>query len=262
MKQTSINDRYKVHTLPALKDNYMYILTDYFLKFGIAVDPVEPEKVLEILAKEELELRAVITTHHHFDHAGGNKQISEMIKNISIYGGDDRIDSLTKKVCHNEIIQIGDLLFKCLHTPCHTSGHVCYYIEGDASHEPICFTGDTLFISGCGRFFEGSAKDMLQSLNILSALPLNTKIFCGHEYTLNNLKFSLSVEPNNEEALQKLKIVEEKLKRHEPTVPSTIGEELKYNPFLRLDKKSVQLYTNEDNPTAVMAALRKLKDNF
>ncbi|GFU24704.1 hydroxyacylglutathione hydrolase, mitochondrial [Nephila pilipes] len=240
----------------------MYILTDNYLKFGIAVDPVEPEKILHVLEKEEIELKAVITTHHHLDHAGGNKRISEMVKNLSIYGGDERIESLTEKVCHSETIVIENLLIKCLHTPCHTSGHVCYFIAGDTSREPICFTGDTLFIGGCGRFFEGSAKDMLQSLDILSTLPSNTKFYCGHEYTLNNLKFALSVEPNNEATLQKLEVVEEKLKRNQPTVPSTIGEELKYNPFLRLDKNTVQLHTNEVTPEAVLAVLRKLKDNF
>ncbi|GIY60263.1 hydroxyacylglutathione hydrolase, mitochondrial [Caerostris darwini] len=240
----------------------MYLLTDKFLKFGIAVDPVEPEKIMKTLAMEELELRAVITTHHHYDHAGGNKLISEMKKNLTIYGGDERIEALTNKISHNEILKIGDIVIRCLHTPCHTSGHVCYFIDCETIPEPICFTGDTLFIGGCGRFFEGSANDMLQSLNILSALPLSTKIYCGHEYSLNNLKYALSIEPDNEEALNKFKEIQEKLKKSEPSVPSKLGEELSYNPFLRLDKKAIQLRTNKVDPVSVMAALRELKDNF
>ncbi|CAL1276815.1 unnamed protein product [Larinioides sclopetarius] len=259
---THTNNRYRVHIIPALKDNYMYLLTDKVLNFGVAVDPVEPKKILDILAAEGLELKAVITTHHHLDHAGGNEQISEIVKNITIYGGDERIESLTEKVSHNQTFKIGDLVFKCLHTPCHTSGHVCYFIDGDSYREPICFSGDTLFVAGCGRFFEGSAKDMSHSLSLLSTLPLNTKVYCGHEYSVNNLKYALSVEPDNKAAIKKLEEIQEKLKRNEPSVPSTIGEELSYNPFLRVDKKSLQLHTNESNPVAVMAALRKLKDNF
>ncbi|XP_055936464.1 hydroxyacylglutathione hydrolase, mitochondrial-like [Argiope bruennichi] len=259
---TQRSDRYRVHIIPALKDNYMYLLTDKFLNFGIAIDPVEPKKILDTLAAEGAELKAVITTHHHFDHAGGNKQISEVVENLTIYGGDERIESLTEKVYHNQTFKIGDLVFRCLHTPCHTSGHVCYFLEGDSFREPICFTGDTLFIAGCGRFFEGSARDMYKSLSILSTLPLNTKIYCGHEYSVNNLKYALTVEPDNKATVEKLKEIEAKLIRNHPSVPSTIGEELSYNPFLRVDKKSVQLYTNETDPVAVMAILRKLKDNF
>lgn len=257
----SSGNRYKVLSVPALKDNYMYLLIDNYLNFGIAVDPVEPEKVMKVIRSENVDLKAVLTTHHHFDHAGGNVAISQMVKNLPIYGGDERIDALTHKVSHEEAVKLGDLVVKCLHTPCHTSGHLCYLIE-DTNSDPICFTGDTLFVGGCGRFFEGSAADMLKSLKLLSALSLNTKIYCGHEYTINNLKFALSVEPDNKEALYKLKMVEERLQKNEPSVPSTIGEELRYNPFLRTDKKSLQLLTKKTDPVDVMAALRKLKDDF
>lgn len=254
-------NRYRVHVIPALKDNYMYLLTDKFLNIGIAIDPVEPEKVMKIVNSVKVDLKAVLTTHHHFDHAGGNVVISQMIKNLPIYGGDDRIDAITQKVSHEETVKLGDLVVKCLHTPCHTSGHLCYFIE-ETNSDPVCFTADTLFVGGCGRFFEGSAADMLKSLTLLATLPLNTKIYCGHEYTINNLKFALSVEPDNKEALKKLKMIEEKLKKNEPSVPSTIGEELLYNPFLRTDNKSIQLFTKKTDPVDVMAALRKLKDDF
>lgn len=255
----NVNDRYKVHIVPALKDNYMYLLVDGAKKSAIAVDPVEHDKILDFVKKENLLLNAVLTTHHHFDHAGGNALLCEKVKDIPVYGGDDRIEALTIKLSHNELFQIGDIAIRCLHTPCHTSGHVCYFME---ISEPICFTGDTLFVAGCGRFFEGSAEQMFKSLNILQALPLKTKIFCGHEYTLSNLKFAHHVEPSNNVVRNKIKTSEEKLKRHEPTVPSTIEDELSFNPFLRVHEKSIQDFTQQVNPVAVIKTLRDLKDNF
>ncbi|XP_035206414.1 hydroxyacylglutathione hydrolase, mitochondrial-like [Stegodyphus dumicola] len=255
-----VNERCEVRVLNALKDNYMYILMDKDLKIAAAVDPVEPAKILNTIKEENVELKAVLTTHHHFDHAGGNKVIHDVLPDIPIYGGDDRIDSLTKKLSHNEEFKIGPILIKCLLTPCHTSGHVCYFIDLD--NEPICFTGDTLFIAGCGRFFEGSASQMLHSLQLLAALPKCTRVYCGHEYTLSNLKFSLAVEPDNTATVNKMKTVEEKLAKYEPSVPSTIGEELSYNPFLRVDQEQLHIYTKKTDPVDVMRVLRDLKDNF
>lgn len=255
--QTS--SRYKVLTISALTDNYMYLLIDKIEKCAFAVDPVEPDKILKCAEKEDVQLKAVLTTHHHFDHAGGNAIISSMIKNIPIFGGDDRIDALNRKLSHNEVFQIDKTNIKCLHTPCHTSGHVCYFIQSD---EPICFTGDTLFIAGCGRFFEGSAEQMHKSLNILSKLPLNTRIYCGHEYTLSNLKFALTVEPNNAAILKRLKSAEESLKNMQPTVPSTIKDELSFNPFLRVHEEAIKIFTEQTEPAAVIKRLRELKNNF
>lgn len=253
------SSRYKVRTISALTDNYMYLLIDKFEKCAFAVDPVEPDKILKCAEKEGVQIKAVLTTHHHFDHAGGNATISSMIKNIPIFGGDDRIEALNRKLSHNEVFQIYKTNIQCLHTPCHTSGHVCYFIQSD---EPICFTGDTLFIAGCGRFFEGSAEQMYKSLSILSNLPMNTRIYCGHEYTLSNLKFALTVEPNNAAILKRLKSAEESLKNMEPTVPSTITDELSFNPFLRVHEKAIQNFTQQTEPAAVIKRLRELKNNF
>lgn len=250
---------YKVNIIPALNDNYMYLLIDTTQKFAIAIDPVEPKKIFDCLDKENVSLKAVLTTHHHLDHAGGNELLLETIKNIPIYGGDDRIEALTDKLSPNETFKIENISIKCLHTPCHTSGHVCYFIDSD---DPICFTGDTLFVGGCGRFFEGSAEDMFKSLNILRSLPLHTQLYCGHEYTLSNLKFALHVEPDNNAIVKRIKSAEECLKRNDPTVPSTIDDELSFNPFLRADIKSVQKITQQSDPVAVIKVLRELKDNF
>lgn len=253
------SSRLKVRIIPALEDNYMYLLIDSTLKSAIAIDPVEPEKIFKCMRTENVSLKAVLTTHHHLDHAGGNARVIEKIKDIPIYGGDDRIEALTSKLSHNEMFQVDKTVIQCLHTPCHTSGHVCYFIK---SNEPICFTGDTLFIGGCGRFFEGSAEQMHRSLGILSQLPLNTQIYCGHEYTISNLKFALSVEPNNEAILKKLKNVEESVKKNEPTVPSTIKDELSFNPFLRTQEKTIKEFTQENEPVSIIKKLRELKDNF
>lgn len=253
------SSRYKVRTIPALSDNYMYLLIDKIEKCALAVDPVEPDKILKSAEMEDVQLKAILTTHHHFDHAGGNAAISSKLQNIPIFGGDDRIEALTKKLFHNEVFQVNKINIQCLHTPCHTSGHVCYFIQSD---EPICFTGDTLFIAGCGRFFEGSAEQMHKSLSILSNLPLNTRIYCGHEYTLSNLKFALTVEPNNAAILKRLKSAEESLKNMEPTVPSTIKDELSFNPFLRVHEEAVKKFTKQTEPAAVIKSLRELKNNF
>lgn len=253
------NRRYKVHTLTALTDNYMYVLIDKIQKCAIAVDPVEPKKILKCAETEGVQLKAVLTTHHHLDHAGGNSAISNIISNLPIFGGDERIEALTTKLAHNEVFQVGNIKIQCLHTPCHTSGHVCYFIEDD---EPICFTGDTLFIAGCGRFFEGSAEQMYKSLSILSNLPLNTKIYCGHEYTISNLKFALSIEPNNDAISKRLKSAEESLRNMKPTVPSTIKDELSFNPFLRTHVETIKEVTQQTEPAAVIKQLREMKNNF
>lgn len=255
------NHNYKLSIIPALEDNYMYVLIDKLTNIAVAVDPVEPDFIFDIIQRENGTLTSVLTTHHHFDHAGGNEEICNKIKNLSVYGADDRIDCLTDKLSHNESFKIGSFTIKCLLTPCHTSGHACYYIE-IPDNSPICFTGDTLFVGGCGKFFEGTAEEMYNSLNILSKLPGNTKIYCGHEYTLNNLKFATTVEPQNAAAKEKLELVKKFREASQPTVPSTINDELSYNPFLRAHEASVKAYTQQKHPIAVIEALRKLKDNF
>lgn len=259
IQKTNNSNRFKVNIIPALNDNFMYLLIDNARKSAIAIDPVEPAKILDCLKLENSELKAVLTTHHHPDHAGGNDLLLETVSNVPIYGGDDRIEAITIKLSHNEVFQIDETVIQCLHTPCHTSGHVCYFIKCE---DPMCFTGDTLFVGGCGRFFEGSAEEMYKSLSILSKLPLNTKIYCGHEYTVNNLKFALSVEPNNEAILNKLKSAENCVRNNKPTVPTTIKEELSFNPFLRANEETVKKFTHETEPAAVIRKLRQMKDNF
>ncbi|XP_044272466.1 hydroxyacylglutathione hydrolase, mitochondrial [Tribolium madens] len=256
-------DTMKVVILPALSDNYMYLIVDEKTKQAAIVDPVAPETVLEAVEKEDVNLTKVLTTHHHWDHAGGNEQLVKKSKNaLQVFGGDDRIGALTNQVKHGDKFSIGDINVECLSTPCHTTGHICYYVNA-AGEPPAVFTGDTLFVAGCGRFFEGTAEQMHTALiDILGNLPDNTQVFCGHEYTEQNLKFAKHVEPDNPDILERIEWARAKRGRHEPTVPSTIANEKQTNPFMRVGHPSVQKHAKSNNSIETMRTIRKEKDSF
>ncbi|XP_036594423.1 hydroxyacylglutathione hydrolase, mitochondrial isoform X1 [Trichosurus vulpecula] len=254
----------KIELLPALTDNYMYLIIDEDTKEAAIVDPVQPQKVVETVKKHGVKLTTVLTTHHHWDHAGGNEKLVKMERGLKVYGGDDRVGALTNKVSHLTTIQVGSLTVKCLATPCHTSGHICYFVsKPNSSEPPAVFTGDTLFVAGCGKFYEGTADEMYKALlEILGRLPPETRVYCGHEYTINNLKFARHVEPNNVAIQEKLAWAKTKCGIGEPAVPSTIAEEFTYNPFMRVREKTVQQHAGETDPVTTMRAIRKEKDNF
>ncbi|KAG8433310.1 hypothetical protein GDO86_017554 [Hymenochirus boettgeri] len=254
----------KIELLPALSDNYMYLLIDEETKEAAIVDPVQPQKVVDSVKKHGVKLTSVLTTHHHWDHAGGNEKLVKMVSGLRVYGGDSRVGAVTQRVSHLTTFQVGSLHVKCLFTPCHTSGHICYYVtKPNSSEPPALFTGDTLFVAGCGKFFEGTAEEMYKALiEVLGRLPPETRVYCGHEYTINNLKFARHVEPNNDCIKQKLAWAKETYDRGEPTIPSTLAEEFTYNPFMRVREKSVQQHAGKDNPISTMGAIRKEKDNF
>jgi len=291
----------KIYPIKALQDNYMYLLVDEPTKQAAAVDPANSSAMASAVTDYDVELRCILTTHHHYDHAHGNADMVSMFPDLVVYGGDLRVQSVTKLVTHGEIIKLGNLTIECLATPCHTSGHICYYVHtadpinsatqsirnvksvvshaihdqpelqnpqstsvgGGPRIERAVFTGDTLFIAGCGRFFEGSPEQMDQNLNvILGNLPNDTRVYCGHEYTVTNLKFALNVEPQNTEIKSKLEWAQNKILRKEPTVPSTIGEEKRINPFMRLHKPEVRRFTKEQHELEVMSVLRQKKNEF
>ncbi|XP_065706576.1 hydroxyacylglutathione hydrolase, mitochondrial isoform X1 [Patagioenas fasciata] len=254
----------KVELLPALTDNYMYLLIDEETKEAAIVDPVQPQKVLDAVKKHGVKLTTVLTTHHHWDHAGGNEKLVKMATGLRVYGGDSRVGALTQKVSHLTSLKVGSLNVKCLSTPCHTSGHICYYVtKPNSSEPPAVFTGDTLFVAGCGKFFEGTPEEMYRALiEILGSLEPETRVYCGHEYTINNLKFARHVEPNNISIQEKLAWAKAKYDSGEPTIPSTIAEEFTYNPFMRVREKTVQQHAGETDPIRTMGAIRKEKDNF
>lgn len=252
----------KVKLLPALQDNYMFMIIDEETKEAAIIDPVEPEKCVSAVREENVKLTHILTTHHHWDHAGGNEDLCKLIKNLTVCGGDDRIGALNKKVEDGDKLKIGNLNVTCIFTPCHTMGHICYLVESGSS-VPALFTGDTLFVGGCGRFFEGTPQQMHEALiEKLRKLPESTNVYCGHEYTVKNLQFALHVEPDNKNIQEKLEWAKNRRDRNLPTIPSTIGEEKLYNPFMRTDQPVVQQHVQMTDPIDVMGAIRRDKDNF
>uniref|UniRef100_A0A3Q2Q2Y6 Hydroxyacylglutathione hydrolase like n=1 Tax=Fundulus heteroclitus TaxID=8078 RepID=A0A3Q2Q2Y6_FUNHE len=170
------------------------------------------------------------------DHARGNAALVKEIPGLKVYGADDRIEGLTDKVTDSQELKFNSINVKCLFTPCHTAGDMCYYVwEDECTDAPAVFTGDTLFVGGCGRFCEGTAEQMHHNLTkVLASLPQETKVFCGHENTIKNLKFAMLVEPENEKVKEMLSWARARDDDDKPTVPSTLREEFDYNPFLRL----------------------------
>ncbi|MCP9266128.1 Hydroxyacylglutathione hydrolase, mitochondrial [Dirofilaria immitis] len=234
----------KVLPIPALSDNYMYLLIDRETDDAAIVDPVNLKSINKAVEEAGVKLTSCLVTHHHWDHAGATKELADAYSSLSIYGGDDRILGVTNKVRDGDVFKIGELDVKCLYTPCHTAGSICYYVT-DGSGDKVVFTGDTLFIGGNKKmrtFFEGNAIDMDFALNEkLANLPNDTKIYCGHEYTVDNLKFAHSVEPKNDEIKKKLAWAEERRKTGDCTVPSTIEEEKRFNPFMRVRTAGYQV---------------------
>uniref|UniRef100_A0A674GNX0 Hydroxyacylglutathione hydrolase-like protein n=1 Tax=Taeniopygia guttata TaxID=59729 RepID=A0A674GNX0_TAEGU len=223
-----------------------------------------PFQLLEIVRKEDVVLKAILTTHHHWDHARGNEELAQLLPGLQVFGADERVGALTHRVSHGQELAFGSIRVRCLFTPCHTSGHMCYFMwEDDSPDAPALFSGDTLFVGGCGQFFEGTAEQMLTNLTqILGALPRDTKVFCGHECTVRNLKFALKVEPENEKVKEKLAWAKQRDDEDLPTVPSTLEEEFLYNPFLRVTEEAVQRFTGRTEPVEVLRALRSQRDNF
>lgn len=241
----------------------MYVISDESSKMAAVVDPVEPQEVVNFVNEEGLNLTSVLTTHHHWDHAGGNKQLVEMMPGLKVYGGDVNTAALTKQVEHLEEINIGSLHITCLLTPCHTRAHVCYFVEDKNGGSPAVFTGDTLFSAGCGKFFEGTAEQMYVALiKILGVLQDDTQVYCGHEYTANNLLYAAHVEPENKAIQDRLIWAKNKKTAKEPTVPSTIAEEKTFNPFMRVHESTVQEHVRAHDPVMVMEALRNEKNRF
>lgn len=250
--------------LPVLMDNYAYFVTcPQTGKVGL-IDSPDAVAILDYLRREGKEPSAILNTHHHWDHAGGNKEICEQFE-IPVYCSEydqSRIDKVTKTLKEGDHVQVGGLDFKVFDVPGHTLGHLAYYGHG------VLFCGDTLFVGGCGRLFEGSAEQMQASLNKLRQLPDETKIYCAHEYTEQNLSFALSIEPGNKALQAKFDEVKTKRAQNLSTVPSTLGEEKSYNPFLRWDSveiiESLKKKGCSDLSSAVkvFAAVRKLKDDF
>ena len=254
----------KIHQIPLLRDNYGYLLVCEKTKKTAIVDPSEGEPVLRRIEQEEVEPVAILNTHHHRDHTGGNEELLAQHK-VDVYGhrsDSTRIPGLTRGVEEGDEVQIGEFKGKVFFIPGHTTGHVAYLFENNL------FCGDTLFTAGCGRLFEGTPEQMQASLRKLMALPDNTKVYCGHEYTESNLRFAMSVEPKNPKVVSRFERIQGLRARGASTVPSTLEEEKQTNPFLRWDSKEIQASVKAANrdarldPVSVFAAVRKMKDSF
>jgi hydroxyacylglutathione hydrolase len=255
----------KVIPVPVRADNYAYLLIDEPTKKAAAVDPYDVAKVAEVAETHGVQIVAGITTHHHFDHSGGNKEFSSKYPDATIYGGSDKVPSLTHLVMDKDEFTVGNNVHvKCLATPCHTQDSICYYVTdvADGKHSGGVFTGDTLFIAGSGRFFEGVGSEMVAALDYLGSLPDETIVYDGHEYTAGNLAFAKHVDPTNP-ALERLADITQK--NEITTGLTTIGDEKEWNVFMRLDSEAVIKATSSTKNTpngTIMDVLREQKNKF
>ncbi len=256
-----------IHVVPQLADNFAYLVSDDGSRQCAAVDCAEADKVLAAAEGLGLSLVAVLTTHWHPDHSGGNEDIVRRLAGLRVYGAraeGGRIPALTNPVEDGDRIRVGSLEARVIGIPAHTNGHVAYYFASLGA----VFTGDTLFVGGCGRVFEGGAATMLESLGKLAALPDDTRVYCGHEYTEKNLRFALTLEPGNQALKAKYERVREMRAQGRWTVPSTIGEEKLTNPFLRTASPELMATLKRQDPAlgsdpvAIFARAREMKDRF
>jgi len=238
----------RVKIIPCLQDNYSYLIIDESNKTACVVDPSEAKPIINFVEKENINLKYILNTHHHFDHIGGNKDLKKKYNSIIIGFKDDanRIPVIDTLLKDNQIWKGDNFEAKIMHIPGHTTGHISFHFF----KEKLIFTGDTLFSLGCGKIFEGTYQDMYRSLDKIKKLPHDTKIYCGHEYTLQNSKFCIEHDPENLNLKNKIIEIKKKLENNIPTIPSTIKDENECNIFLRA--KDVESFSK----------LRDLKDNF
>lgn len=254
----------KIWPVPVFSDNYVWILERDGSNRVVVVDPGDGAPVIEALSRCDLEIAAVLVTHHHRDHVGG---LPDLIRRYHspVYGSvSEPVAGVDHPLAGGDRISLPDLALELeiVALPGHTAGHIGYLGAGCA------FVGDTLFAGGCGRVFEGTMEQMHGSLSRLAGLPVATKVYCAHEYTLTNLRFARVVEPGNEALARRLDAVETALAAGEPTVPSTIGDELETNPFLRCGVGSVkgaaETHAGQtlEGPTEVFGVIRSWKDGW
>lgn len=253
--------------VPQLSDNYAYLIVDDASKECGVVDCAEADKLLAAVRQHGLKLTTVLPTHYHFDHVGGNEDLVRAIPTLRVYGArgeNGRIPAQTHPVDDGDTVEVGALKGRVIGIPAHTNGHIAYYFP----RLDAVFTGDTLFVAGCGRVFEGKAQTMVDSLAKLAALPESTRVYCGHEYTEKNLRFALTLEPGNAALKTKYDWTRQVRAEGKYTVPSTIGEEKSFNPFLRIDSPELRASLKKldpglgDDRVAIFAKARELKDRF
>ncbi|MCS6914065.1 MAG: hydroxyacylglutathione hydrolase [Myxococcales bacterium] len=261
----------RVLAVPCLSDNYAYLVVPDGQDTALVVDPSEAGPVLAALQRHGLRLGAILCTHHHWDHVGGNEALCAHLGPLPVFGHRSdldrgRIPAQTHGLVDGERCAVLGLIVQILHIPGHTLGAVAYYIEPPG----VVFTGDTLFLAGCGRLFEGTPAMMHTSLSRLAALPGETRVYCGHEYTLRNLEFAAVVEPDNHEIRWRRSRVQQLRDAGQPSVPGTMAEELRTNPFLRVEQPQVRraacqrepALPLDAGPAEVLGVIRRWKDAY
>lgn len=253
----------KVIPICALEDNYIWMFFDNLSKKAWIVDPGEAAPVIQVLMEYNLVLAGIFITHHHYDHSNGVKELIHHHDAIPVYGSyKSALSFITDHVKEGDEIKCGDKIFKAIEIPGHTLDHTAFFGNN------WVFPGDTLFSAGCGKIFEGTPDQMYNSLQKLTRLPDETNIFCGHEYTLNNLYFAQHIEPANNTITEKIKHIKTLRELNKPTLPSTILEEKSINPFLRCHdaaiKQAVEKHVGHllETPAKVFAKLREWKNQF
>ncbi len=251
-----------VKQIPCLSDNYGYLLHDPVSGETVSIDSPDANAILTALEEENWHLTQIWNTHHHWDHAGGNAELVKKTGCIIIApaGERDMIPGADRYVHEGDEVMLGDYNARVLETTGHTRGHICYVMD----EQKKAFVGDTVFSMGCGRLFEGSAAQMWNSLSKLMALPDETLIYCAHEYTADNARFALTIEPENQDLLARVDAVKALRAKDRPTVPMSLGLEKRTNPFLRPDSPAIRhrLKAESADDEQVFAMIRALKDKF
>ena len=251
-----------VEPINAYDDNYIWLITTN--EGSLVVDPGESNKIIELIDSNKINLRGVLITHHHYDHTNGLLDLIKK-KDLEVYGPNNNIQEINNRVIELDKFTIIGIEFEVIEIPGHTLDHIAFYSFNNG--EPILFCGDTLFAGGCGRVFEGTYKQMFDSLKKISSYPQETKVYCGHEYTLSNLKFALEVDTSNRELENEFNNVKSLIASNTPSLPTTLQKELKINPFLRCNQntiknKVIKKFDMVDDELEIFTALRKWKDNF